>query len=135
MKSLRRLSAAFGFCLVTALAFAGDPTGTWRWTVNSPDGEIQTTLKLTLKDGKLAGDYSNSFGDAVISASSFKDDAVAFSVEREFNGNKFVLKYSGKLEGDAIKGTIDVPGFNEGEARKLEWNAKRVAEKIDGGKV
>jgi len=109
-----------------AVALAADPSGTWKWTVQSPNGDIETTLKLELKDGKLAGAYSNQFGDTAISNASLKDDVIAFDVVRDFGGNTFVLKYRGKLEGDAIKGTIETPGFGGGEAQKLDWNAKRT---------
>ena len=126
MKSLRLLLAALAACFLAVAAFAGDPSGTWKWTITTPNGEIDTTLTLTLKEGKLAGTYSNSFGDTAISAATFKDDAIAFSVEREFGGNKFVLKYAGKLDGDAIKGGIEAPGLDGGESRKLDWNAKRA---------
>lgn len=126
MKSLRLRFAAFAACFLAMAAFAGDPSGIWKWTVTTPNGEVDTTLTLALKDGKLAGTYGNSFGDTAISAATFKDDAIAFSVEREFGGNKFVLKYAGKLDGDAIKGSIDAPGFDGGEPRKLDWNAKRA---------
>ena len=107
-------------------ALAADPTGIWKWSVTTPNGAIETTLKLTFKDGQLTGTYSNSFGDTAIVGGTFKGDAVAFNVEREFSGNKFVLKYEGKLAGDGIKGTIEAPALNGGEARKLDWNAKRT---------
>ena len=64
--------------------------------------------------------------DAPISAGTFKDGAVAFSIEREFGGNKFVIKYQGKLEGDTIKGTSEFPGFNGGEPTKRDWVATRA---------
>jgi len=108
-----------------AMAFAADPTGTWKWIVQSPNGEIATTLTLESKDGKLSGAYSNQFGDTAISDASFRGDEIAFDVARDFGGATFVLKYRGKLEGDAIKGTIETPGFGGGEPAKLDWNAKR----------
>ena len=126
MKTGRLLATAFVASVIAATAFAGDPTGIWRWSVTTPNGDLETTLKLTLKDGQIAGTYSNAFGDASISNASFKDDTIAFEVQREFDGNKFILKYQGKLSGDTIKGTIDAPGFDGGEPRKLEWNARRV---------
>ena len=55
-----------------------------------------------------------------------KGGAVAFSVEREFNGNKMVIKYTGKLDGDTIKGSIERPGRNGGDATKVDWTATRV---------
>jgi hypothetical protein len=110
---------------LTAAAFAADPTGIWKWTVQSPNGEIHTTLKLESKDGKLTGAYSNQFGDATINNASFKDDVLSFDVVRNLNGSDFVVKYRGKLEGDTIKGTLEAPNPGGGESMKLDWNAKR----------
>jgi hypothetical protein len=126
MKPLRLLAAAFAACLLTVAAFAADAGGTWKWTVSTPNGDIETTLKLALKDGQLTGTYSNSFGDTAISNATFKDGAIAFEVAREFNGAKFVLRYAGQLSGDAIEGTIVVPAQDGGEGQKLPWHAKRA---------
>lgn len=134
MKTLRIICLFFAVGAVAA-ALAADPTGTWKWTTRSPNGEIETTLKLELKDGKLAGAYSNQFGDTAISSGSFQDDVIAFDVVRNLSGNKYVVKYRGKLEGDTIKGTIEAPGHDGGEALKLDWNAKRTPrEKADDAK-
>ena len=46
--------------------------------------------------------------DTAIEGGAFKDGKVTFSVTREFNGNKVVAKYSGKLSDDAIKGSIEL---------------------------
>ena len=110
-------------------AFAADPTGNWKWSTHSPNGEIETTLKLESKDGTLAGAYSNQFGDAMISNVSFHDDVLAFEVVRELGGGKFVVKYRGKLEGDTIKGTLEAPGPDGNEPMKLDWNAQRTPAK------
>ncbi len=126
MKTTRILSFLLAIG-AAATAWAADPAGTWKWTVQSPNGEIETTLKLEAKDGKLTGAYSNQFGDTTISATQFQEDVLSFDVVRDFGGNAFVLKYRGKLEGDAIKGTIETPDFGGGEALKLDWNAQRTA--------
>lgn len=128
MKTLRLFASLFALT-VAAAAFAADPTGTWKWTTSSPNGGIETTLKLESKDGKLTGAYSNQFGDTTITNASFTDDVLAFEVVRDFNGNKFVIKYRGKLEGDAIKGTLEAPAPNGDEGLKLDWNAKREPKK------
>jgi len=127
MKLLRIVGILLGLVSLTATALAADPTGTWKWTTQSPNGEINTTLKLESKDGKLAGAYSNQFGDTAISNASLKDDVIAFEVVRDLGGNKFIVKYHGKLDGDTIKGTIEAPNPDGGEGLKLDWNAKRVS--------
>ena len=128
MKVLRLL-CSFLALAAAASALAADPPGTWKWTTHSPTGAIETTLKLESKDGKLAGAYSNQFGDAAISNISFHDDALAFEVVRDLNGGKFVVKYHGKLEGDTIKGTLEAPGPDGDQPMKLDWNAKRTPAK------
>ena len=124
-----RLLLSFLVLAAAASAFAADPTGTWKWTTQSPNGAIATTLKLESKDGKLTGAYSNEFGDSTISDVSFQDDVLAFEVVRDLGDFKFVVKYRGKLEGDTIKGTLEAPGPDGGEGMKLDWNATRTPTK------
>ncbi len=48
---------------------------------------------------------------------------ISFDVTREFNGNKFTSKYSGKVEGDTIKGKIE--SERNGQTNSRDWEAKR----------
>ena len=50
-------------------------------------------------------------------------------MKREFNGNAFVTKYSGKVDGDKITGKVERPGRNGGEPTSVDWNATREAAK------
>ena len=127
MKTLRLFSAACLFLLVASAAQAGDPTGSWKWKITTPNGDtIDTSLKLELKDGNLTGTYGNQFGESPIKEASFRDETVAFSVDRELGGNKFTIKYNGKLDGDSIKGSIELPDFGGGGPTKMDWNATRA---------
>jgi len=126
MKTSRTLSLASLVLLAAPLALAGDPTGSWKWTVATPNGDIAISASFEHKDGKLTGTYTSPFGEAPISDGTFKDDAIAFSVERELDGNRFTVKYQGKLEGDSIKGSLELPGFGGGEPAKMDWNATRA---------
>jgi hypothetical protein len=44
-------------------------------------------------------------------------------VTREFNGNKVVMKYSGKVSGDTIKGKSE--SQRDGQPQTRDWVAKR----------
>ncbi len=85
-----------------------------------------------MKDGKLTGSLSSpgrGGGEPVvaqISDASIKDDVIAFSVTREMGGNSVTTKYSGKLAGDTITGTIEAPGRDGGDPTKREWTATRA---------
>ena len=133
MKTLRSLLAAFAAVLLTAAVFAGDPTGTWKWSQPGRGDRpaIEQTLTLELKDGALTGTllgFESPMGqvpDTAIGDATFKDDAVAFTVTREFNGNKRVSKYEAKLDGDTLKGSIERPG-RDGGMQKNEWTANRA---------
>ncbi len=52
---------------------------------------------------------------------------IAFSVTREFNGNSMTTKYTGKLDGDTIKGSVERPGRDGGDPVKTDWTATRGA--------
>ncbi len=135
-----------GLILVTCLVFLGsphgafaapltaspDPTGTWEWSTKSPNGDIPTILKLELQDSKIAGVYSNQFGDTTISNATLQEGVISFDVVRDFGGKKYVVKYHGKMEGDTITGTIEAPGHDGGESAKLDWNAKRTTKEGAG---
>ena len=126
MKNLARFAAAFlAASTLTISAYASDLTGSWKWTAQGRNGPMEVSAKLALKDGALTGTVAGRNGDSPIGDASFKDGQLAFTVTREFNGNKFVIKYAGKLDGDTITGTIERPGRGGGDPVKTEWKATR----------
>jgi len=127
MKTLRNLTAAlFAASILTLSAFAADISGKWKWTTQGRNGPQEVTSTLAFKDGALTGTVSGRMGDAPIGDASLKDGKVAFTVTREFDGNKIVIKYQGKFEGDTITGTIERPGRDGDAPVTLEWKATRA---------
>jgi hypothetical protein len=130
----------FGWALVFALgvAFSGVATvakaadkgaaGTWTWTVNRNGQDVTTTLKLKQDGEKLTGTVKGQQGNEteIKDGKITKDGDVSFTVERERNGQTFVIKYAGKLEGDSIKGKTKMT--INGEERERDWEAKRSAD-------
>jgi len=116
---------------------AASATGTWTWTTPGRDGGEGRKMTLTLKqDGeKLTGKLSSPGRDGAaareteISDGTVKGSEVAFSVTREFNGNKMTSKYTGKVSGDTITGKSETPGRDGGEAQSRDWTAKKEAGK------
>ena len=134
MKSLSKLLAtSVAVCFATLAAFAADATGTWKWTQQGRQGGpgIEMTLKLEAKGDTLTGTMvgfetpNGRMPDVAIGDASIKGDEIAFSVTREFNGNKRTSKYSGKVEGDTIKGSVERPG-RDGAVQKNDWTATRA---------
>jgi hypothetical protein len=132
-----------GFCAVLALGFLAqtqaeekkaDPAGTWTWTTPGRNGgpDRKYTLKLKVEGEKLTGkvitpgrDGQNN--ETEIADGKLKDGEISFTVTREFNGNKMVSKYSGKVSAEAIKGKIEFE--RNGEKQSRDWEAKRAVEK------
>lgn len=122
-------------CLFTAAAWAAEasPAGTWKWTQQGRQGgqSSERAMTLELKDGKLTGKLlgwkmgDNDIPESEITGATFKDGVVAFNVTREFNGNTFTMKYSAKLEGDKLTGSIESPG-RDGQTMKRDWTATRA---------
>ena len=121
MKHFILILAALALAPLTAFGGDTNPAGTWKWSLEGLNGV--TTLKLKQDGDKLTGSYTNQFGNAEITDGSLKDGAISFKVKREFNGQPFIIKYSGKLSGDKITGKCEFEV--NGESRALDWDAKR----------
>ena len=111
---------------------AGSPAGTWKFTGPGRGGNpgMEQSIVLEYKDGKLTGTTVASEGPrgpipaVAISDASFKDGVVAFSTSRETPNGARVTKFTGKLAGDTITGSMESPG-RDGAAQKTDWLAKR----------
>jgi hypothetical protein len=111
-----------------------DPTGTWSWTQAGRNGGPDRTNSLALKlegekvTGKLTspGFQGGSPTETAIEDGKMKADEVSFSVTRDFNGNKMVSKYSGKVTADTITGKIDMDR-GDGNTSSRDWTAKKQA--------
>jgi hypothetical protein len=100
-------------------------TGTWKSTFKMQDGtERTTTFKLKQDGEKLTGTVSGRNNtETEITEGSVKDGTVTFKVVRKFNDREFTTVYTGKLEGDTIKGKSKMGGGDN--ARERDWEAKR----------
>lgn len=131
MKIRSLVTALCATTVLSVAAFAADPSGTWTYTAAMrPGGNARTsTITLQYKDGALSGSVSGRNGDTPIANATFDKDsgAIAFSVTRTFNDNSFTMKYSGKLDGDTITGTIERPNPDGGDPVKIDWKATRGA--------
>jgi hypothetical protein len=135
MKRMTRLMIPMAVCglLVAMTAVRADekkpdPTGMWSWTITGRDGAPRkVTAKLKVEDGKLSGTVSGRNGDTAIDDPKLNGDELSFSVTREFNGNKFIQKFSGKVSGDSLKGKIAFD--RNGEPQSVDWNATRETAK------
>ena len=103
---------------------AEDATGTWKWSATFNNNTVESTLKLKQEGEKLTGTYvGRNNTETPIEEGAIKDNMLSFKVTREFNGNKFTMKYSGKLSGDTITGKTSFD--RDGQSQDRDWEAKR----------
>ncbi len=118
-------------CATQAQDKKADPTGTWTWTRQGRQGgaDVKMTLKLKAEGEKLTGKLTTpgrQGGDPVeidVKDGKIKGDEISFTITREFNGNTFKQKYTGKVADDTIKGKMEFD--RNGETTSRDWEAKR----------
>jgi len=103
-------------------------TGTWKSSFTNQNGQVrESVFKLKAEGEKLTGTVSGRQNDTAIEQGKIKGEEISFQVTREFNGNKMVIKYTGKVGGDTIKGKSE--SERDGQPQKRDWEAKREAAK------
>ena len=126
------MKQVLGFVMLVAFAsLAGtaraddksNPTGTWKWSITMGDNTREVSLTLKMDGDKLTGSMPgrNNAETKIDDGATFKDGEITFSVTRERNGTKTTTKYTGKLNGDTIKGKITREGQED-----RDWEAKRA---------
>jgi len=107
---MKKIYLAVLYCLVALAAIAADPSGKWTYETQGRRGPQTVTLTLNASGDTLTGSISGGRGGAVdISDGKVHGDDISFSVVREFNGNQFTTKYTGKVSGDTLNLTIEGP--------------------------
>ena len=129
MKTLALVAFLLGtFGLVNAVNAAEkeDPNGTWKLKIKAGKKDLEQTFKFENKDGKVTGTVTGGKDgkeEAKIEDGTFKDGELSFTVKRERGDIKLTSKFSGKITGDAIKGTVTTD-FN-GKEVKSDFEGKR----------
>jgi hypothetical protein len=102
-------------------ARATDITGQWTATFSTQVGEQHYTYTFKVDGEKLTGTAKSDNGTVAIENGTVKGDDVSFVENLDYQGQKLVITYVGKISGDEIKFTRDVGG-----AAKEDLVAKRV---------
>jgi hypothetical protein len=129
MKSLRSFIVAVAAAVLSSSpAFAGDPTGVWKFAAELEGRSIESTLTLAWNNQQLSGSLQNRAGKVEITDAKFSNEHVSFTVVRtigkRLRKKTFTVHYAGKLEGDTINGTIQATG-RKGKEISTRWEAKR----------
>lgn len=118
MKYLLILIAMFA-----VTASAADIAGNWKGTADAGNGPIERTFAFKVDGTKLTGETtSEMMGKSTITDGKVDGDNLSFSIKVNFQGNDMVVKYKGKVTGDAMKLSSEFPN-----GPTIEWNAKKTS--------
>jgi hypothetical protein len=113
------LAAIFALC-----AWGADVAGTWKGSIETPNGTMENTFVFKVDGSKLTGTVeSGPMGQSDIAEGKVDGDKLSFVVVRNFNGNEFRMNYKGTVSGDEIKLTIELPAMD----RTFELTLKKAS--------
>ena len=104
-------------------ASAADVAGTWKSSVETPNGTFESTYNFKTDGAKLTGTVTSQMGEAAITEGKIEGDKVSFVLNIQFNGNAVTIKYEGVVSGNDMKLTLHFPGREEG----FELTAKKAS--------
>ena len=104
--------------------------GTWWWSVSMPKGERRYTLRLRQRFQKISGTVVTDGAETSISEAQLNGDQIRFTVVREIQGQKVTMRFSGRVNGDTVRGSADIQGGPF--AGKRDWVAKRDPVNLSG---
>ncbi len=109
-------------------ASAADITGTWKGSMETPQGAMDITFTFKAAGNALTGTVSNPMGgDNPISEGKIEGDALSFVLAVDFGGNAMKISYKGKvLSEKEMALTMTFPGFGGGEPMSMDVKAKKT---------
>ena len=110
------------FALFALTASAADLDGSWKASMETPNGNIESTFKFKVDGAKLTGTVTSQMGESAISDGKIDGDNFSFAVKREGPNGEFVINYKGSVKGDEAKMQISIAAFD----RTFDVVAKRV---------
>ena len=96
-----------------------DVTGVWESTVEAPQGTMTSTATYKQEGEKLTGTHVGQMGQLPL-AGTVKGNEIAYTITIDAQGQQFTLTYTGKIDDDAIAGSVDFGGMGS-----TTWSAKR----------
>jgi hypothetical protein len=102
---IRRATVLLVFSLMMLVpVFAADVNGTWKGSVDTPNGPMELTFVFEANGERLSGSVASQMGELPIENGTVKGDDLAFDV----NVNGSTIKHEAKQAGDEI--TIKATG-------------------------
>ena len=96
--------------VMPATAQGVNVTGKWVFNVETSGGSGQPTVTFKQEGEKLTGHYSSqTLGEADFTGT-VKGTAIQFTFNAEAQGQQIDVAYSGTVDGNSMKGTVNMAG-------------------------
>ena len=106
---------------ITAVAMAAsmtvaetNVTGTWKLSVETPNGTGTPTVVFKQEGEKLTGSYKGRFGESPLTGT-VKGNAIQFSFKVNAQGQELEVTYTGTVDGSTMSGTAKFGEMGEGK--------------------
>jgi hypothetical protein len=113
---MKRIALSLGVIVFSSLvlsAQAVNVTGKWVFDVQTDQGSGTPTITMKQDGEKVTGHYSGQLGENEITGT-VKGNELTFSFSGDLQGQSFKVVYTGTVEKDTIKGTVDLGGVATG---------------------
>ena len=105
------------FLLMTLFAsslLAADIAGTWKASVETPNGNFETVFVLKVDGSKLSGTVTGGpMGERTITEGKVDGDNLMFSITGSSPNGEFKLNYKGTVTGDDMKLEVSFNGRDQ----------------------
>lgn len=113
-------------CIASPLtAQTANVAGEWDVAMNTPGGVRNFKVIFQVDGEKLSGTVKRSAGDVPLTGT-IKGNDIQFGYTVKYGDNDLAITMSGKVDGDAMAGTVSFAGQAEDQ-----WSAKRAAKTDD----
>jgi imidazolonepropionase-like amidohydrolase len=85
-----------------------DPSGTWKISVHTPQGDHDVTLSITRDRDSITGTLQGPESPSQIRNATLEGNRLRFDVTISVGGNNIDTSFSGTIDGDSISGAISV---------------------------
>jgi len=118
--SLAIITLALLLAPVLSAAQEVNVTGDWELTIESPRGTRTQNVHFEQTGDKLVVTMEGRRGGEVTGEGTISGNEIEWSITRSFRGNSFTMTYQGTVEGDSMKGEVEMGGRGT-----MEWTAKK----------
>jgi SAM-dependent methyltransferase len=107
----------------------GNVSGVWRGSIATASGEVPVQLDLAQRFQQVAGYLTTGSSGHRLADTVLVGQRLLFTAERIGGSRNEILRFEGRVEGDALDGTLELP---EGPVRWRATRDPRTASSLDG---